>query len=113
MNPEPKINPSAIRRDRLNRKRSIRRRALSGAVALFVAAWLLIAVVLISGHDPALAARKSPAAATTSTSTAAQTTGTAAQTTSTPAQTTSTQTTTTQSSGNSGGATSSVTTSQS
>ncbi len=44
----------AIRTARALRVRQIRRRVVGGAVALFLAAWLLIAVVLLSGHDPAL-----------------------------------------------------------
>ncbi len=51
------IDPSARRRERLSRTRTIRHRVIGGAVALFVAAWLMIAVVLVSGHDPALASR--------------------------------------------------------
>ena len=39
---------------RAERGHTIRRRVISGAVALFVATWLLIAIVLVSGHDPAL-----------------------------------------------------------
>ena len=58
-----KIDPSARRQERIRRTRSIRRRVIGGAVALFVAAWLMIAVVLVSGRDPALASRS----ATTST----------------------------------------------
>jgi len=49
----------AIRQARLMRVRTIRRRVISGAVALFVATWLLIAIVLVSGHDPALARKTS------------------------------------------------------
>ena len=37
----------------------IRRRIIAGSVALFVAAWLLITIVLVSGHDPALAKQSS------------------------------------------------------
>ncbi len=58
----------AIRETRLARARALRRRIIAGAVALFVASWLLITVVLVSGHDPALA-KKSAAASTASTST--------------------------------------------
>jgi hypothetical protein len=74
------INPAELRRQRLERKQSIRRRVVAGAVALFVAVWLMIAVVLVSGHDPALA-RKSGTAGTV----AARTTTSAAQTTTTAA----------------------------
>ena len=61
----------AMRAARLSRTRMIRRRIISGAVALFVASWLLITIVLVSGHDPALAKRSS---ATTVASTPATTT---------------------------------------
>ena len=90
----------AIRAARLSRTRMIRRRIISGAVALFVASWLLITIVLVSGHDPALAKRSS-----------------ASTVASTPATTTSSGTTSGTSSSsneNSGsGTVSSVTTSQS
>ena len=45
----------AIRNARHARVRMIRRRVAGGAIALFVATWLLIAVMLVTGHDPALA----------------------------------------------------------
>jgi cytoskeletal protein RodZ len=45
------------RQARLERARRIRRRVITGALALFVAAWLLIAVALASGHDPALSTK--------------------------------------------------------
>ncbi len=48
-------NPQAIRQARAARTRSIRRRAIAGALALFVATWVWIAAALISGRDPALA----------------------------------------------------------
>ncbi len=44
----------------------IRRRVATGAVALFLATWALIAVELITGHDPALASRKTTTVATSS-----------------------------------------------
>jgi hypothetical protein len=53
----------AMRETRLARARALRRRIVAGAVALFVASWLLITIVLVSGHDPALA--KNSAASTT------------------------------------------------
>ena len=40
---------------------------ISGAVALFVAAWLLIAVVLVTGHDPALSKQTASVASSSST----------------------------------------------
>jgi hypothetical protein len=68
------------REARAGRARSLRRRVISGAVALFVAAWLVIAIVLISGNDPALSKRSatvasSSAAPTTSVSSSASNTG--------------------------------------
>lgn len=44
-----------IRDARRARVRAIRRRVIGGTVALFLAVWSLIAVRLITGHDPALA----------------------------------------------------------
>jgi hypothetical protein len=52
--PEPRAPSGSIRGARLARVRMIRRRVVGGAVALFVAVWILLAVTLISGHDPAL-----------------------------------------------------------
>jgi hypothetical protein len=49
----------AIREARAIRIRAIRRRVLAGALSLFVATWLLITLMLVSGHDPVLAARVS------------------------------------------------------
>jgi hypothetical protein len=87
----------ALRQTRLARARAIRRRIIAGAVALFVASWLLITIVLVSGHDPALAKRSS---ATTVASTPATTT-------------TSSSSASSSGSSSSGSSTSSVTTSQS
>jgi hypothetical protein len=56
------------------RTRMIRRRVIAGAVALFVAAWLLIAVALASGHDPALSRRTATVATSVSSSQSATTT---------------------------------------
>jgi len=96
----------AMRTARLRRASMIRRRIVSGAVALFVAAWLLIAVVLVSGHDPALAKRSSASSVTSS--------STPSTTTTTSGSGSGTSTTSSQSSSNSGsGSVSSVTTSQS
>jgi hypothetical protein len=58
---------------RAARARTIRRRVISGAAALFVTAWLFIALMLVTGHDPALskqtaAASASPATSATSSS---------------------------------------------
>jgi len=107
----------AMRAARLSRTRMIRRRIISGAVALFVASWLLITIVLVSGHDPALAKRSS---ATTVASTPATTTSSGSD--SGTSSTASSQTSSSNSSSGSGssssdnsssGTVSSVTTSQS
>ncbi len=55
--PDPRAPGASIRSARLARVRMIRRSVVGGAVALFVAVWMLLAVTLISGHDPALAKR--------------------------------------------------------
>jgi hypothetical protein len=62
-----------LRAERRARVRRIRARVIGGSVALFLAVWILITVVLVSGHDPALARTAvtqsaTPAAATTSSS---------------------------------------------
>lgn len=62
-----------IRAARLARVRMIRRRVITGAVGLFVAVWMLIAVTLVTGHDPALAKRSSAAASSGSSTTATPT----------------------------------------
>lgn len=63
-----------IREARRARVRMIRARVIGGSVALFLAVWSLIAVVLITGHDPALARK------TATTSAAADTSSTSANT---------------------------------
>lgn len=80
----------ALRQSRLARARTIRRRIIGGALALFVASLLLITMVLVSGHDPALAKRS---AATATTSTPSNTTTTATSSTSSSTGTTSSVTT--------------------
>jgi hypothetical protein len=108
---EPRARGQAMRSARLARVRMIRRRIVAGSLALFVAAWLLISIVLVSGHDPALAA-KSSSASTAASGTTTTTTTTADSTPTTTADSTSTSNAS--SSSNSGGGTvSSVTTSQS
>ena len=47
------------------RVRLIRRRVVASTVALFVAVWLLIAVTLVSGHDPALAQQSAKGSSST------------------------------------------------
>jgi hypothetical protein len=96
----------ALRGERAARARKIRRRVISGAVALFVAAWLMITIVLVSGHDPALASKKS----TGSSATAVASTPSTDTTTTTSATT---PTTSNSGSGSSSGGASSVTTRQS
>jgi hypothetical protein len=44
-----------IREARRARVRRIRARVIGGSVALFLAVWMVITVVLVTGHDPALA----------------------------------------------------------
>jgi hypothetical protein len=67
----------ALRLERTARARRIRRRVVSGAVVLFVAAWLFIAIALVSGHDPALASKASTGStATTGASTPSTSTST-------------------------------------
>ena len=56
----------SIRKARATRTRAIRRRVATGAVALFVGAWAWIAIELVTGHDPALAARKTSTVASSS-----------------------------------------------
>jgi hypothetical protein len=58
----------AIRQARHARVRMIRRSVIAGAVALFIATWLLITVMLVTGHDPALARQTANAATTSSVS---------------------------------------------
>ena len=111
----------AMRAARLSRTRMIRRRIISGAVALFVASWLLITIVLVSGHDPALAKQSSattvastPATTTSSGTTSGTDSGTSSSTSSQSSDSSSNSSSTSNSSGNSGsGTVSSVTTSQS
>lgn len=74
----------AVRQARDRRTRSLRRVVISGALALFVAAWLLIAIVLVSGHDPALAARASTTATPATSTISSSATSTAASTTPAP-----------------------------
>jgi hypothetical protein len=102
----------ALRAERAARARTIRRSVISGAVALFVAAWLMITLVLVSGHDPALASKASTASAATvaSNPTTTITTSSSGATSSNAASPSASSGST---SGSSGGGVSSVTTSQS
>ena len=107
MTPSPserRAHGIAVRQARLARVSAIRRRAMASALALFVATWLLITMLLVTGHDPALARTKArstaSSAATTSTASNGGTT-TAATTTATT--TTASQTTASQTASSSGG----------
>jgi len=99
----------AMRDARLARARMIRRRIIGGAVALFVAAWLLITVVLVSGHDPALAKHSSATTVASSSPTSSSSSDSSSS-----SQSTGSLSSSSGSSGNSGsGSVSGVTTSQS
>ncbi len=78
---------------RAQRARLLRRRIVAGAVALFVATWLLITITLASGHDPVLS-RKTTTIAADTTTTAADTTTTSTTGAATTAAKTTTTTTT-------------------
>ena len=66
-----------LREARRARVRRIRARVIGGSVALFLAVWMLIIVVLVTGHDPALARKTLTQAATaTATTTSSSATGT-------------------------------------
>ena len=104
----------ALRTARAARARKIRRRVISGAVALFVAGWLMITLVLVSGHDPALAKKTSNAStATTVASTPTATTSSSGSSGSTSSSSQTSNASSSSSSGSSGSGVSSVTTSQS
>ena len=60
-----------LRQARRARVRRIRARVIGGSVALFLAVWMLITVVLVTGHDPALARKTVTQAATAATTTGA------------------------------------------
>jgi cytoskeletal protein RodZ len=101
----------AIRQSRLARARTLRRRIIAGAVALFVASWLLITIVLVSGHDPALA-KNASATTAASTQSSSASTGTSDTSSSQNSGSSSSSGETSSNNGSSAGA-SSVTTSQS
>src|ERR1700749_4106611 len=71
-----------LREERRARVRRIRARVIGGSIALFLAVWMLITVVLVTGHDPALARKTLTQAATpvTATSTSSPTTSSDAAT---------------------------------
>jgi Mn2+/Fe2+ NRAMP family transporter len=106
-----------IREARRARVRRIRARVIGGSVALFLAVWMLITVVLVTGHDPALARKTQTQAATAATTatTTSSSTGAAAGSTSATASTSSgaTSSSTGSSAGSSSSGLSPVTSSQS
>jgi hypothetical protein len=106
------IRLKAERRARVSR---IRARVIGGSVALFLAVWILITVVLVTGHDPALArnsvTRSATPAAATTTSSSSGTTSTVASDATSSTSSGATSTSTGASSGSSG--VSAVTSSQS
>jgi hypothetical protein len=89
----------AMRQARLGRVRLIRRRIVAGSVALFVAAWLLITILMVTGHDPALSKSTAASVASSSGSTGSSGSGSTSSASS--------------STGSGSGSTSSVTTQQS
>lgn len=115
---DPRARGQALRSARAARARSIRRRIVAGSVALFVAAWLMITLVLVSGRDPALAKKSSGSSSSSAAiaSTLATTTSASddTSTSASPSGDTSTSTSGSSSSnGSSSAGASSVTTSQS
>lgn len=78
-----------LRQERRARVRRIRARVIGGSVALFLAVWVLITVVLVSGHDPALA-RTAVTQSATQSATRAATTSSSTSSTSSGATSTST-----------------------
>lgn len=78
---EARLRAQVARQARAIRARSIRSRVIGGALALFGATWLLITLMLVTGHDPALAAHKtstSPAVSSASPTTTSSSQGAAA-----------------------------------
>jgi hypothetical protein len=104
---------ASIRAARAARVRAIRHRVIAGAGALFVATWLLITLILVTGHDPALARQTKTKSAVTQT--ASQTAKSNTNTTTNSSTNTATSTTgaTSSSTGSSGNSSSAVTSSQS
>jgi cytoskeletal protein RodZ len=104
---------SGLRQARIARVHMIRHRVIAGSVALFVAVWMLITLMLVTGHDPALA-RQRTASVRSATTTNTNTTTTPSTTTPTTASTTtSPSTSSSTSSSGSGSGVSAVTSSQS
>lgn len=108
-----KADAAKIREARRARVRMIRARVAGGSVALFMVVWSLITVVLVTGHDPALARQKSSTAVVQTTTTSGSS-GSGAGSTSTTATTGSTSSGATSSStGSASSSVSPVTSSQS
>jgi hypothetical protein len=113
-----RIIAASVRQARIARVNLIRRRVIAGALALFVATWMLITLTLVTGHDPALARQRagvhsSARSATSTPSTTAPAATTPAAT--TPAVSSSTTSSSSSSSGSAAGSSglSAVTSSQS
>lgn len=90
----PPMAAAGVREARRARTRTLRRRVVAGGVALFLATWVLIAVELVTGHDPALASRKTSTVAASSAQSATTTTTSAEPTTATTTSAQPTSTTT-------------------
>ena len=105
--------PSGLRQARIARVHMIRPRVIASSLALFATVWMLITLMLVTGHDPALArqrtasVRSATAANTNTTTTPSTTTPTTASTATSPSTSSST------SSSGSGSGVSAVTSSQS
>ncbi len=112
MTPQQAAYGASLRQARSQRVRMIRRRVIAGALALFVAVWLFITLMLVTGHDPALAKQTASTATTAAKTTSTTTPATTSSTASSPSTTSSTTASGSSSSGSSG-TTSSVTSSQS
>lgn len=111
---------SGLRQARIARVHSIRRRAIAASVALFVAVWMLLTLMLVTGHDPALARQRTAtvraatsSATTPSTTTTATTPATSATTTQAATTSTSSSASNSTASGASSSGVSAVTSSQS
>jgi uncharacterized membrane protein YgcG len=114
INPDAsRAQAQAMRQARLGRVRMLRRRIVAGSLALFVAAWLLITVVLVTGHDPALSKSTAATVASSSGTSSGSTSSSSESTNSGSSGGSSTSGNQTGGSGSSGGSTSSVTTQQS
>jgi cytoskeletal protein RodZ len=107
--------PSGLRQARIARVHMIRRRVIASSVALFATVWMLITLMLVTGHDPALARQRTASVrSATATATNTNTATTPSTTTPTTASTaTSPSTSSSTASSGSGSGVSAVTSSQS